>query len=186
MRPASRPGVTSPALSNLAKFFLLICILFAVMHFAHSSADFKGAKDPIAAYELTPTGQVVPVTVDPHATRYLALYHSAGWCGPCRAFTPRLEEFYEAAGRAGRKFQLVMINLDRSQDDMVAYLRDHHVQFPATMRAAAGAWAQSTGRGIPNLIIVDTQTGQVISSCFRGDDYVGPGVPLAVLEGLNR
>jgi thiol-disulfide isomerase/thioredoxin len=174
-------------LSNLVKFFLLICILFAVMHFVNSSPPrFTAATGTLAAYQLTPAGQAVSVAVDPRATRYLALYHSAGWCGPCHAFTPRLEEYYEAAGRAGRKFQLVMINLDRSQEDMLAYLREQHVQFPAVLRRFAGDWGRSTGNGIPNLMIIDTQTGRVVSSCFQGDEYVGPSVPLAALESLNR
>jgi len=69
---------------------------------------------------------------------------------------------------------------------MAAYLRDEHVTFPAVMRADAGAWSQATGRGIPNLMIVDTQTGKVVSSCYRGDEYVGPAVPLSVLESLSR
>ena len=54
---------------------------------------------------------------------------SADACGPCRAFTPRLEQFYESAGRAGRKFQLVMINQDESQADMAAYLREEPDEF---------------------------------------------------------
>lgn len=77
-------------MSNLTKLFLLVCILFAVMHFVNSSPSFNGPTGGIAATQLSAGGQPVSVTVDPQATRYLALYHSAGWCGPGRAFTPCL------------------------------------------------------------------------------------------------
>jgi hypothetical protein len=63
-------------------------------------------------------------------------------------------------------------------------MRQHKMEFPATTVREAGRWGASTGSGIPNLIIIDTATGKVVSSSYEGSSYVGCEKPLGVLRRI--
>ena len=49
--------------------------------------------------------------------KVVAIYFSAGWCGPCRQFTPILSKFYSEMNKKGKKFEVVFISRDRSQEE---------------------------------------------------------------------
>ncbi|VDD92800.1 unnamed protein product [Enterobius vermicularis] len=48
------------------------------------------------------------------------LYFSAGWCGQCRLFTPKLKKWFEEAGKPNG-VELIWISRDRSAEDLAAY-----------------------------------------------------------------
>lgn len=171
-------------MNKLTLVLLVVCVGFAVIFLLKPSANFKHAPDSIQVERIDSTGAVVHETLHPSRARYLALYHGAGWCPPCQQFSPHLAEFYHAADKTKGAFQLVMVNYDRTDGEMLAYMRQHAMEFPAVMRASADAWGISTGNGIPNLMVVDTATGKVVSSSFNGDTYVGPMVPLEALKKI--
>ncbi|KAI6176228.1 Antioxidant, AhpC/TSA family [Aphelenchoides bicaudatus] len=58
--------------------------------------------------------------------KVVALYFSAGWCPPCRAFTPKLKAFYEKLAAAGKNFEVIFISRDRAEEDLKEYYQDHH------------------------------------------------------------
>ncbi|CAJ0579901.1 unnamed protein product, partial [Mesorhabditis spiculigera] len=59
--------------------------------------------------------------------KLVGLYFSAGWCGPCRQFTPKLKKFYEhITGEAKKDFEIVFISRDREEDDMLEYFKEKH------------------------------------------------------------
>uniref|UniRef100_A0A914DT54 Thioredoxin domain-containing protein n=1 Tax=Acrobeloides nanus TaxID=290746 RepID=A0A914DT54_9BILA len=58
--------------------------------------------------------------------KIVALYFSAGWCPPCRAFTPKLKRFYDALKKAGKNFEVIFISRDREEEDLKEYFEDHH------------------------------------------------------------
>ncbi|KAL3077263.1 hypothetical protein niasHS_013252 [Heterodera schachtii] len=58
--------------------------------------------------------------------KVVAVYFSAGWCPPCRAFTPKLKKFYEELKKAGKNFEVLFVSRDRAATDLVEYYRDHH------------------------------------------------------------
>lgn len=184
--PTDRAGEPISFVKNIITVLLILCLIAAVVRLSHPPASFFKAPPEIQVTRLAPGGIVVHEALDTRLAPYLALYHGAGWCPPCQRFSPRLAEFYHSADRKGLKFQLVMVNYDRSEGDMLAYMRQHRMEFPAVMRGSAGLWAKSTGNGIPNLMIVETSTGKVLSSSYDGDTYVGPDVPLEALKGLIR
>lgn len=169
------------------KLFLGTCAVFgliALFKELRPAARFNSAADTLQVQRLGIDGTVVGEEFQPRRTPYLAVYHGASWCGPCQQFSPGLSEFYRNADKTNLRFQLVMVNYDRSDADMVAYMRQHRMEFPAVKRNAAGAWGASTGNGIPNLMIIDTSTGKVVSSSFDGSTYVGCDVPLGVLRTI--
>jgi len=51
----------------------------------------------------------------------VALYFTASWCPPCRAFTPSLNDAYNAAVKAGKSVQVVFMSCDQNQGDYDSY-----------------------------------------------------------------
>ncbi len=47
-----------------------------------------------------------------------AFYFSAHWCPPCRAFTPKLVEFYNANAGKKTKFEIIFVSSDHDQKSM--------------------------------------------------------------------
>ncbi len=171
----------------MKKLFLVICIVFgayAVLREFRPKARFNTADGTLQVKRLREDGSVVSEEFQPRLAPYLAAYHGAGWCPPCQQFSPRLAEFYHDADKTRQRFQLVMVNYDRSDADMVAYMRQHKMEFPAVRRGEAGAWGAATGNGIPNLIIIDTATGKVVISSYDGSTYQGCDKPLRVLRTI--
>jgi thiol-disulfide isomerase/thioredoxin len=59
--------------------------------------------------------EVVP-TSERCRGKHIALYFSASWCGPCRSFTPKLQEFYtEAQKTESIDVEIVYVSLDRDE-----------------------------------------------------------------------
>uniref|UniRef100_A0AC35G277 Thioredoxin domain-containing protein n=1 Tax=Panagrolaimus sp. PS1159 TaxID=55785 RepID=A0AC35G277_9BILA len=58
--------------------------------------------------------------------KVVALYFSAGWCPPCRQFTPKLKRFYEALKKAGKNFEVIFVSRDKEDEDLKEYFDDHH------------------------------------------------------------
>jgi thiol-disulfide isomerase/thioredoxin len=173
-------------MKNLLIAIIVVCVVFSAIRLLRRTPNFAHAPADIEVTRIVPGGSVVHETLHPLLAPYLAVYHGAGWCGPCQRFSPTLAEFYRSADRTQMKFQLVMVDYDHSDDEMLAYMRQHEMGFPAVRVGSAGRWGKSTGNGIPNLMIIDTATGKVVSSSFSGDTYVGPGVPLEALKKISR
>merc|ERR1712179_269731 len=57
-------------------------------------------------------------------------YFSAHWCGPCRRFTPMLAEFYKSD--AARGVEVIFVSNDKSEEEMFAYMKEMHGDWPAT------------------------------------------------------
>lgn len=116
---------------------------------------------------------------------YVVFYSSAAWCGPCRAFTPNLIDFYKKNG-GGETLEVVLVSSDRNADAAQAYLSEYPM--PWTMlpfdvgRSQLGRELRS-GSGIPDLVVVKPATGEVVSTAFASSgEYRGPN---AVLNDLR-
>ena len=107
--------------------------------------------------------------------KYWAFYYSASWCPPCRAFTPKLVDFYNDFKAKHPNFELIFVNHDQSADDMLAYMKGDAMTWPAVrfddIPQVKGN--EYCGRGIPDLVLVDAD-GKVLSDSFNGYDYLGP------------
>jgi thiol-disulfide isomerase/thioredoxin len=169
------------------RFLLGILFLFAavaVFKELRPPARFDKAADTLLVQRLGSDGAVIRDQFEPRLAPFLAVYHGAGWCPPCQQFSPRLAEFYREADKSKQRFQLLMVNYDQSDAEMLASMRQHRMDFPAVRRSEAGGWGKATGRGIPNLIIIDTSSGKAVTSSFKGSTYVGCDIPLAVLRTI--
>lgn len=71
-------------------------------------------------------------SVDPDEAlqnKVVGLYFSAGWCSPCRDFTPVLCDFYTELLEETQPpppFEVVFISSDHSAEEMAGYMRAMH------------------------------------------------------------
>lgn len=118
--------------------------------------------------------------------KYLAVYFSAAWCGPCRDFTPKLVGWYEQRDEADRgKFEVILMSSDHSAKAMEEYMKDDKMPWPALAynKRDRSPLAKYSGRGIPCLVIIDGE-GNVLSHSYVDGNYVGPSKVLRDLEKL--
>lgn len=63
-------------------------------------------------------GKAGAVSTNSLAVKYVGLYFSASWCPPCRAFTPKLAQFYadfKARHAAAADFEIVFVSSDKTK-----------------------------------------------------------------------
>jgi nucleoredoxin len=87
------------------------------------------------------------------AGKYVAVYHSAHWCPPCKLFTPKLVEF---ANAHKDKLAVVFVSYDKTAADMTNYMTETKMPWAAVpYKAPSGKKnAEENGvKGIPSLIV---------------------------------
>jgi len=115
--------------------------------------------------------------------KLIALYFSAGWCGPCRQFTPQLVEFYNRVAPQHPEFEIIFVSNDRSPGAMGTYMRDTKMPWPAidfSKLPTKGALKKYAGEAIPCLVLLDA-SGKVLSDTYAGKKFLGPEKVLADL-----
>ena len=117
---------------------------------------------------------------------YFALYFSAGWCGPCHKFTPKLVKFYQQMKAHHDNFEVIFVSFDKNEDDMLTYMHELSMPWPA-VRFSEG-WINAKlkaccGPGIPCLVVIDAK-GNVIANSYEKGKYVGPSKPMEYLGKL--
>ncbi|MBS0660835.1 MAG: redoxin family protein [Verrucomicrobia bacterium] len=119
--------------------------------------------------------------------RYVALYFSAHWCGPCRQFTPKLVQWYQQHRDKADQFEIVFVSSDTSAAMQSQYMKEDKMPWPAVDWGRTGTTKrlkdQYGGKGIPCLVIVD-EAGQVVSHSYVNGQFVGPQKVLQDLEKL--
>eukprot|EP00903_Cladosiphon_okamuranus_P008393 g8069.t1 len=88
----------------------------------------------------------------------LALYFSAHWCPPCRAFTPRLVQTYKELKKrpAGNDLEFIFVSSDKDQEQFDEYCGEMPwAAIPFIDAARRRALAARCGvRGIPTLVTI--------------------------------
>ncbi|MBC2595155.1 redoxin domain-containing protein [Ruficoccus amylovorans] len=114
-------------------------------------------------------------TSDIPQARYIALYYSAHWCPPCRAFTPKLVSFYNEQKAKHPDFEIIFISSDKDEEAMAEYMRVMDMPWPGLdydKRKSSDA-RKKTGNGIPCLTIVDRE-GNLLMDSYQDGKYIGP------------
>ena len=96
------------------------------------------------------------------AGKYVGLYFSASWCGPCRAFTPSLIKF---RNKHKAEFEVVLVGADGSSRAQANYMRKYKMPWLAMQNQSSGAkeTRQATGvKQIPTLVILGPD-GKILS-----------------------
>ena len=85
----------------------------------------------------------------------IALYFSAKWCGPCKAFTPKLIELYNEVNKTEKRLEIVFVSGDNDEDQFQAYFKDMPwlaVEFDDALDEVTAKYPVNQ---IPTLIIID-------------------------------
>ncbi len=118
-------------------------------------------------------------------TKYFAVYYSASWCGPCKAFTPKLVEWYNKTKPTHPEFELIFVSSDHSEKAMESYMVKDAMPWPALAfdkKKGNKSVVNYGGRGIPCLVLIDAD-GNVLSHSYEGTTYVGPH---KVMEDIDK
>ena len=111
-----------------------------------------------------------------NGVKFYGIMFSAGWCGPCREFAPHLLDSYRRLKEMYPEFELVLVSNDHSPGDMLNYMKDEKMPWPAFKFGDArevDEIARLAGPGIPCLVLIDAE-GKVIADSFMGSSYLGP------------
>ena len=114
-----------------------------------------------------------------NGVKYVAFYYSAKWCPPCRAFSPRLVDFYAYFKKSHPNFEIIFVDDDPDEDGMLEYMKMDQMAWVGSEarrhRIAARLHAKQVlcGPGIPCLVLVD-DTGKVLADSYVNGEYVGP------------
>ena len=115
---------------------------------------------------------------------FYAFYFSASWCGPCKAFTPKLAEFYKANDGKKKDFEVILVSHDNDEQSMEDYIKEDAMPWPAVSFrniAKLEKIAAYCGKGIPCLVLVDRE-GNVVSDSYDGQNYLGPDKVMKDIE----
>ena len=102
------------------------------------------------------------VSSDQLKNKYIGLYFSASWCGPCRKFTPRLVEF---RNRFQDDFEVILIGADGSAKAQANYMKKYSMPWLAMKNQSPEAKQAGKLSGvefIPYLVIINS-SGKIIS-----------------------
>jgi nucleoredoxin len=89
--------------------------------------------------------------------KYTAIYYSAHWCPPCRAFTPELVKWYNGFQPKHKDFQLVFVSSDKDEAAMLGYMTEMKMPWPALKfgEKKETAVTKYAASGIPYLVLID-------------------------------
>jgi nucleoredoxin len=121
--------------------------------------------------------KLVPFNADSLASKkFIAVYYSGSWCGPCKAFTPDLVKWYKRNRSKAELFELVFVSADRSEAQMQAYMVDDKMPWPALEFGSIKTGNPIVGKGgpgIPSLVVFDAD-GKLVAESYVNGEYVGP------------
>lgn len=110
--------------------------------------------------------------------KYVALYFSAHWCGPCRGFTPKLAEQYKKITGAGKNWEVVFCSSDQDDSAFKSYYKSMPwLALPYANRDLKEKLSNKYGvRGIPTLVLLNEQ-GELITTGGRSKVMDESGFP---------
>lgn len=168
---------------NQTLLSLVLLTAFLQLPISTLRADFFGDLSPnlIQAKE----GKAEPFKGG-EKPKFTAIYYSAHWCPPCRAFTPKLVDWYKDFKAKHPNFELVFASSDKDEAAMLDYMKEAGMPWPAVKfgeKKAAGLDKYAAG-GIPYLVLID-ETGKDLTG-KEGNDWQSPTEVLKKIEALVK
>lgn len=80
--------------------------------------------------------------------KFVAVYNSASWCGPCRMFTPELVKFYK---KNQKQMEIIFKSADKSEEAMIAYAKKNKMKWLAI--PFGKRCTTKSANGIPHFVV---------------------------------
>ncbi len=116
--------------------------------------------------------------------KYFVFYRGAGWCGPCRQFSPSLVKFYNEAKPKYGNFEFVFISGDKTPAEMRNYAKEMGFAW-ASVPQQRQPEMQIVNRLftnlIPQLVVTDRHGNVVVDSA-----KIGTAAALKQLDALVK
>lgn len=132
----------------------------------------KSFHEVLGSSFLSKTGEVAASSF---SGKYVALYFSAHWCPPCRAFTPRLSAFYNRRKEQGHHdFEVIFCSADKDAGSFGSYFGEMPwLALPFKDSRFEKLQSRFEVGGYPTVILVDPD-GKVITKDARGSFEADP------------
>ena len=116
--------------------------------------------------------------------KYTAIYYSAHWCPPCRAFTPKLVEWYMGFKGKHDNFELVFASSDKSEEAQIEYMAETGMPWPALKFGTSKdpSVKKYAASGIPYLVLID-ENGKDLTG-EKGNEWQAPQGVLTKIEEI--
>ena len=164
---------------NILSFLLLLVFLYPFAPLKAKEIPTPTAIQVQRAQELKDYlwviggNKMTSYTEDLTQKPYLLIYYSASWCPPCKAFTPKLMQFYSQFKAKRSLFEVILVSLDKSEQQMLGYMKSFGMPWPAIYydkRFSIDFLKQYTPNSIPRVIVLDSNGFPVL-------DNDGPNMP---------
>lgn len=127
------------------------------------------------------SGAAVPPTQ--LSGKVVALYFSAHWCPPCRAFTPVLKNFYEEVKKSGGPFEILFVSADKSEQEGKEYFASAHGNWLMTEFAQTQAVSKAFDvKGFPTLVVIDSGGKPIAMDARSQVQTAVQGGPQAIMQ----
>ena len=110
----------------------------------------------------TKSGEAVSTSAALAGAKFVGVYFSAHWCGPCRAFTPKLSAFLSAHG-ARLGLRVVFVSRDESEEAFRGYFEGMAADLALPPGSEHAKRAGANVRSIPTLNLFDAATGALMA-----------------------
>jgi nucleoredoxin len=140
--------------------------------------------DDLAGKLVDPRSGATVKLADP-APAYYAFYRGAGWCGPCRQFSPSLVKFYKETKPKHANFEVIFISGDKTPAEMAAYAKEAGFGWqsvPQNLQPKMQIVNRLFTNLIPQFVVTDRQGNVLIDSARTG----GPNNALKQFEALLK
>lgn len=121
------------SISNTVVMALAATILFAPLGACAPQPETPPATGALGLFGVEQLVNAAGEKVHPStlSNKTVAVYFSAYWCPPCRAFTPVLVEFYNKLKADKKPFEIVFVSGDENKPAMETYMKDMKMPWPA-------------------------------------------------------
>jgi len=116
--------------------------------------------------------------------KFTAIYYSAHWCPPCRAFTPKLVEWYNKFQPKHKEFLLVFASSDQDEAAMLEYMTEMKMPWPAVKfgEKKESGLDKYASDGIPYLVLIDAEGKDLTGK--PGNEWQPPTEVLQKIEEI--
>jgi len=124
---------------------------------ADPSAQARLALQILQNKDLIQTAEGEPISGAIELTgKVVGIFFSAGWCGPCKDFLPKLVALHQRLLDQGKAFQVVYLSADNSQEEFDSHFKDMpFLALPYADRETKDILDSTLGvSGIPKLFLI--------------------------------